>query len=399
MGCPEMNELNKYIKNKCGEPYEIVSPSGQYKVVVQPYSTEKGGWNITQGTVIRTKDGKQIAQVTRNYRFNNCSFVMKNDEEWLITGKSYMGQTIINLDREIEYNDPKHPDKYEGFEFCWANSTLSPDGNTLCVTGCHWACPYEHKFYDFTDPSKGWPELELDLSIAEREGDSYNYDYPDAEGEIEPVWIGHDKIDVYESSHIFKPLGLRDEDIDFDDDEDNLVAPDGSVIDSAQYDDEENNWIWQAHTVRTFHRVENKMTLIQVVLSPEQEERREKRRVHEKKSREQKTKWIAESAIWAEVQKQAELLGLPDPKRGWMHPSQNDIKEGKEAPGWHFRVRVENDNEENGPIGYLTWGVETGLLVVSNWVHKKGEEEKARLGRTLHNVRLALKVIEEVMYP
>jgi hypothetical protein len=82
---------------------------------------------------------------------------MKNDQEWLITGRSYMGQTIVNLDTAQEYNDPKHPDKYEGHEFCWADAQLSLDGNVLIVEGCHWAAPYEKVEYDFTDPSKGWP--------------------------------------------------------------------------------------------------------------------------------------------------------------------------------------------------------------------------------------------------
>ena len=32
---------------------------------------------------------------------------------------------------------------------------LSPDGHTLAVDGCHWACPYEYRFFDFTDPARG----------------------------------------------------------------------------------------------------------------------------------------------------------------------------------------------------------------------------------------------------
>jgi hypothetical protein len=32
----------------------------------------------------------------------------------------------------------------------------------LIVNGCHWACPYEFRFYDFSDPMAGWPEIVSD---------------------------------------------------------------------------------------------------------------------------------------------------------------------------------------------------------------------------------------------
>ena len=53
------------------------------------------------------------------------------------------------------------PEPVHDGEFCWAQCYLSPDGSTLAVDGCVWAGPYEFRFFDFTDPSRGWPELAL----------------------------------------------------------------------------------------------------------------------------------------------------------------------------------------------------------------------------------------------
>lgn len=68
-----------------------------------------------------------------------------------------MSQTIVDLDRGEEYEPPGS--HYESGAFCWVRCYLSPDGNTLVVDGCHWACPYEYRFFDFSDPARGWPPL------------------------------------------------------------------------------------------------------------------------------------------------------------------------------------------------------------------------------------------------
>jgi hypothetical protein len=44
--------------------------------------------------------------------------------------------------------------------FCWASVHPAPDGLTLAIEGCYWACPYELVFYDFRDP-QNVPLLEI----------------------------------------------------------------------------------------------------------------------------------------------------------------------------------------------------------------------------------------------
>lgn len=137
------------------------SPSGRFRLEVRAYTTREGCWCYSRGTVIRVADGAVVADIRRNHSTFHHSFVIKDGREFLVAGRSYMGQTLVDLERAQEWNDPKHPDGYDGTEFCWTASMPSPDGRTLLVDGCHWACPYEYRFYDLTDPARGWPALPI----------------------------------------------------------------------------------------------------------------------------------------------------------------------------------------------------------------------------------------------
>ena len=114
----------------------IISPSGRHKLVItrSPHKLH------SRGKLYTIDD---VADVKRNYGIFNHSFQIKNGQEFLITGRNYMGQTIINCDEKWEVSTP---DKYTGYEFCWYDHWLSPDGNTLAVDGCCWGCPYQLKF-------------------------------------------------------------------------------------------------------------------------------------------------------------------------------------------------------------------------------------------------------------
>jgi hypothetical protein len=81
----------------------------------------------------------------------------KNETEYLICAEDiYGGQTVIDLTNK----------KMEGYSpdkdgFIWTDLYLSPDGTKLATIGCHWACPFVIKVYDFTNP--------LDLPLRELE--------------------------------------------------------------------------------------------------------------------------------------------------------------------------------------------------------------------------------------
>ena len=154
-------EVAKFFvdENLEGDPKDITSPSGRYRLTIRTYRTLPGRWSYSRGTVTRVADGATVCDIQRNLGSFHHSFVTKDGREFLISGRSYMSQTIVDLDRGQEF-EPSG-DQYNGNAFCWAKCFLSPDGNTLAVDGCIWACPYEFRFFDFSDPSKGWPELRL----------------------------------------------------------------------------------------------------------------------------------------------------------------------------------------------------------------------------------------------
>lgn len=154
-------EVSKYFvdENVEGEPKVIMSPSGRFRLTIRTYRTAPGRWNYSRGTVARVADGETVCDIQRNYGMFHHSFVTKDGHEYLIAGRSYMSQTIVDLDHGREFEPAG--DHYNGAAFCWARCYLSPDGNTLAVDGCIWACPYEYRFFDFTAPSKGWSSLPI----------------------------------------------------------------------------------------------------------------------------------------------------------------------------------------------------------------------------------------------
>jgi hypothetical protein len=142
-----------------------ISSSGKYKLVIDYYTTKKGCWNYSRGRVYDINSDELIADVKRNYGAFPFSWVDKhtNGHSYLICGADYQGQTIIELDtkQRVDYT-PSSADS--GVGFCWSDHIPSPDGNMLMVDGCYWACPYELRIYDFSEPMK-MPLLELDVNL------------------------------------------------------------------------------------------------------------------------------------------------------------------------------------------------------------------------------------------
>lgn len=144
---------------------EVLSPEGRYKLVIDTFTTGTGSWNYTQGTIYHQDSDKPVAVVQRNY----CSFPYlwvehPNGHLYLVCGENYQGQTVIEVDTG-ERRDTLPGEAKQGWGFCWAVYKFDPATCLLLVDGCFWACPYEFKFFDFSDPMKGWPELETDHEV------------------------------------------------------------------------------------------------------------------------------------------------------------------------------------------------------------------------------------------
>lgn len=167
------------------ERLQILSPSGRFRMLIRTYHRPPS-WDYTRGTVVRVGGGPAVCDIKRNFSKFHHSFVAKDGREYLIAGHSYTSQTIVDLDRGEVMEPPG--DHYDSNSFCWARAMLSPDGNTLAVDGCFWACPYEYRFYDFTDPSCGWTALPVD-----------NGDVIDVGDGPPPVWVDDETFECYET--------------------------------------------------------------------------------------------------------------------------------------------------------------------------------------------------------
>ncbi len=146
----------------CGLDHEAAihrSPSGRYFLRITEYTAGPGSWNYSRGVVFREGDSDAVVDLKRNYGMFWHAWVQLRGREYLLCGEDYQGYNVIDLDAGTNtLTFP--PDAYKGKGFCWAAAYPSPDGETLAVEGCYWACPYEVVFIDFTDPSKSpLPEL------------------------------------------------------------------------------------------------------------------------------------------------------------------------------------------------------------------------------------------------
>lgn len=156
------------------------SPSGKYILITTPYHTKGGSWEYTLGEVFRTPiypetEPVKIAEVRRNYSAMWFTWVEGHPitgMDYLLTGEDYQGFTTVNLTtNKVSSYIPD--DAFAGHGWCPMSAEIFGHGALLKVSGCYWACPYEVRIYDFSDPDaldfpeKGLPVL---VSIDEQEG-------------------------------------------------------------------------------------------------------------------------------------------------------------------------------------------------------------------------------------
>lgn len=148
-----------------GKKVEL-SPNDKYKLIITNFSTQKGCWSYSQGQVFKIGEDKPIAVVRRNYHAFPFLFIENhpNGHDYLVCGEDYQGQTVIELDtgKRLDHLS-KGTDK--GMGFCWVDYHFNIENKILVVDGCIWACPYEFRFYDFSDPMLGWTELVFDGDV------------------------------------------------------------------------------------------------------------------------------------------------------------------------------------------------------------------------------------------
>lgn len=147
---------------------EHLSPSGRFKLITSRFSTGPGSWDYSQGKVYHAGSDVPLATVQRNYGAFPFTWVEAHPDgnDYLIAGQDYQGQTVIELDTGLRV-ERLSPGTEKGHGFCWAEARFDAATQMLIVCGCIWACPYEFRFYDFSHPMDGWPEIEPDTMIEE----------------------------------------------------------------------------------------------------------------------------------------------------------------------------------------------------------------------------------------
>jgi hypothetical protein len=131
----------------------FLSPSGRYLLHTSVWSGTDGRWSYSRGVVTDSKTQATIADIKRNHAMFWHSWVMQGESEYLLCGEDYQGYTVIELNAGRSVST--FPEEaFEGQGFCWVNVKPSPDGKTLAVDGCYWACERELVLIDFSMPSK-----------------------------------------------------------------------------------------------------------------------------------------------------------------------------------------------------------------------------------------------------
>jgi hypothetical protein len=383
----------------------ILSPSGRYSITVDSYTTVKGSWNYTRGRVFSATGDRleTIADVKRNYSTFPFLWLEGHGEtghDYLLCGSDYQGQTFVDLTTG-QRRDTLSDGSDKGFGFCWAAYKLLSGGRILLVDGCYWACPYEYRFFNVSDPiEKGWPELKIPEEI----GCLY------ASDEGHSVEIEDEVIVWKEGEKVFKATGERESEIErnrsplytamFEAErhkrpEEEIAATKAALAaHQAQYPEEdEDAHLWRRvidHIVRLRVNETPDGKQLQVVEEWKSDHRIEKDKQYE----EYEEKRTAELRKWKETDPFLATLGSDGVDLsglvGFMYPSQVMKMDGDQNPVY-FRLsgqKYDPDVERNRSAT-IEWGAVDGQFKVELWVRGQGDVAKPTFPRTPKGIRQA----------
>ncbi|USE35640.1 hypothetical protein [Endozoicomonas sp. SCSIO W0465] len=129
----------------------------KYQLETGVYS-KRGQWGLSNIKITRCSDGEVLVDLLRNF-LDPLHFPFRcRDQDWILTGHSYMSPVLVNLSTGNTYE--QKGDQYFSWNFIWQAVRASPEGNTLTVLGLLWGgFPQEIRFFDFSNPDQGFREL------------------------------------------------------------------------------------------------------------------------------------------------------------------------------------------------------------------------------------------------
>lgn len=155
------NRMQYYVEeNRVPDKQKVIlSPSGTYRLVVDQYRTcgpdpnaKQRSWNYSRGQIIKVMTSEVIETVYRNYpSFWYCFVEHPNGCEYLFCGEDYQGYDLVNLSTG-ERRSTLQDNAFLGWGWCTANMVSSPNGKYIVADGCYWACPYDLRVLDFSNP-------------------------------------------------------------------------------------------------------------------------------------------------------------------------------------------------------------------------------------------------------
>jgi hypothetical protein len=176
-----MENQDHWSDDKRQKDEETIQLSDKYTLTIQTYKQGEQYWSYTRG-LIKTSAGELIFDIKRNYSDFWYKFIEHfNGNDYLLCGEDYQGYNILNLTTKQNHKYISE-DADKGFGFCWTEVIPSPGNKKIMVEGCIWACPYQKKIYDFTDPDKPLVELFDDRAC---------FDFQ------EKSWINDDEFEFY----------------------------------------------------------------------------------------------------------------------------------------------------------------------------------------------------------
>lgn len=389
-----------YSDDNGSNPRETYSESGKYKLVVTSHQTSPGCWSYSKGKVYWVGPGKVrlIAEVRRNYSAFPFLFLEDHIDghEYLICGEDYQGQTFVQLDTGKVVSDRSFGAE-RGFGFCWASYRLLGDGKTLLVDGCYWACPYELKFFDVSDPMNGWKEIELP--------------YDDLEGSLDPekseVTVEGDTIVWVERAYIHKATGKRHDEIDrehsrlltaahkakhLNEGGEAVAAAEAAAeaywdefnMDDEPEDDPES---WELTTNRriTLRAEGGEFVLVEDWKSDWQLEQERLRKEYRERDRAKRKAWLDDNELFQHLVTEHGRANL---SVSFSYPSMVMRWDGDPNPAYLW-VSLRDSDTDAKRTATIKWGVVDGPVNAELWVKGKGNISKPEFQRSPEGIQAA----------